>query len=127
MGTATAGIAHALMLKNIAQEIVIIDENNAKSIGESIELKYGIPFMGTARVYVGEYRDMSNSNLIVVIAGRNRWVGESSLDVLITLYNKCMNIPKERVFETGYILDSSRLVDVIADYIETNIGNVNAC
>ena len=54
-GYVGASICYALMLKMLAQEIVLIDSNEQKSQGEAMDIVHGIPYMGNSRVNAGTY------------------------------------------------------------------------
>lgn len=149
-GYVGAGIAYALMLKDIAREIVLIDTKTDVSNAEMLDIRHGIPNMGSANIYCGDYSDIKDCDLIIITAGRNRHVNETRLDlaadnikisekivveikkyytqgvilivanpvdILTHYYNKMLNLPKGRIFGTGCILDSSRLINIISDYV----------
>jgi len=46
------------------------------------------------------------------------------LDILVQKANEVLGLPNGRVFGTGCLLDSSRFVRCIADYLGTGIGNI---
>lgn len=150
VGYVGAGIAYALMLKDIASEIVLIDSKADVANAEMLDIRHGISNMGRAKVYCGDYSDISDCDLIVVTAGRNRRPNETRLDmasdnikiaestvsemkkyykqgVILVVSNpvdvithyiaKEMNLPEGRVFGTGCILDSSRLISLISEYV----------
>ena len=81
VGYVGASIAYAMALRDIAREIVLIDVNRDKVVGEALDIRHGIPSMGTTDVYVGDYSDCADCDLIIVTAGRNRQPGESRLDL----------------------------------------------
>ena len=157
-GYVGASIAYAMALRDIAREIVIINRTKEKAIGEVKDIRHGIPSMGTADVYVGEYSDCADCDLIIICAGRNRRPGESRLDltndnvaimkavveqirhyytrgIILIISNpvdiltykvaEWMNLPNGMVFGSGNILDSSRFVRSIADYVVLSTGVVN--
>lgn len=157
-GYVGASIAYALALRDVAREIVLIDINNKKTDGEAKDIRHGLPAMGTADLYAGEYQDCIDCDLIIITAGRGRKPGESRLDltnenvgimrsviseikkyytrgVILIVSNpvdiltfkasEWMGLPNGIVFGTGCILDSSRFVRSIADYIGLNTGVIN--
>ena len=81
VGFVGASIAYALSIRNIAREIALIDINTEKAEGEALDIQHGIPYMGSAFVYDGDYTDCADSDLIIICAGRNRKVGESRRDL----------------------------------------------
>ena len=80
-GFVGSSIAYALALRDIAREIVLIDINVEKTNGEALDIRHGIPSMGTADLYVGDYTDCRDCDLIIITAGRGRKAGESRLDM----------------------------------------------
>lgn len=158
-GFVGASIAYAMALRDIAREIVIVNRTKEKVIGEVMDIRHGIPSMGTTDVYVGDYPDCADCDLIIICAGRNRKPGESRLDltndnveimrsviskiqpyytrgiiliisnpvdILTYKVSEWMGLPNGMVFGSGNILDSSRFVRTIADYVVLSTGVVNA-
>lgn len=158
-GFVGASIAYAMALRDIAREIVFINRTKEKAIGEVMDIRHGIPSMGTTDVYVGDYPDCADCDLIIICAGRNRKPGESRLDltndnveimhsviskmqpyytrgIILIISNpvdiltfkaaEWMGLPNGMVFGSGNILDSSRFVRTIADYVGLSTGVVNA-
>ncbi len=152
-------IAYALTLKDIAREIALIDINEEKTLGEVKDINHGIPTLGTTDLYVGDYSDCKDCDLIIITAGRNRKNNETRLDltndnikimkqvcdcikphytrgvimivsnpvdILTYMVSKWMGLPDGMVFGTGCILDSSRFVRSISDYIGVSTGVINA-
>ncbi len=157
-GYVGSSIAYALALKDVAREIVLIDIDEGKTEGEVKDIRHGLPSLGTADVYVGDYSDCEDCDLIIITAGRGRNPGESRLDltsenvkimrdviddiqryytrgVILVISNpvdiltykatKWMNLPDGMVFGTGSLLDTSRFVRTIADYVELSTGVIN--
>jgi L-lactate dehydrogenase len=155
VGFVGSSIAYALALRDIAREIVLIDINKEKAEGEAWDIRHGIPSMGTADLYVGDYSDCDNCDLIIITAGRNRRDGETRLelagenvkimrsvidslkpyytrgvlliisnpvDVLTQKVTEWMDLPDGMVFGSGCMLDSSRFVRTIADYVGLSTG-----
>lgn len=152
-GYVGASIAYSLMLKELAREIVLIDKNPSASRGEALDIRHGIPYMGSAIIYDGDYSDCADCDLIIITAGRNRRPNESRLDMaqdnisfakdvvnkLLKHYTKGVilvvtnpvdivtykiaewaGLPNGIVFGTGCLLDSSRFVNSISDYVGLN-------
>ena len=157
-GFVGASIAYAMALRDIAREIVIVNRTKEKVIGEVMDIRHGIPSMGTTDVYVGDYPDCADCDLIIICTGRNRKPGENRLDltndnveimrsvirqmepyytrgIILIISNpvdiltykvaEWMNLPNGMVFGSGNILDSSRFVRTIADYVSLSTGVVS--
>lgn len=160
IGTGYVGssIAYALALKDVAREIVMIDINHDKTDGEAKDIRHGLPGIGTADLYAGDYKDCADCDLIIVTAGRGRKRGESRLnltnenvrimksviqsiqkhytrgiiliisnpvDILTFKASEWMGLPNGMVFGSGCLLDSSRFVRTIADYVGLSTGVIN--
>lgn len=158
VGYVGASIAYALALRDVAREIVMIDINHEKTDGEAKDIRHGLPAMGTADLYAGDYSDCADCDLIIITAGRGRKPGESRLDltnenvrimksviesikkyytrgVILIISNpvdiltfkaaEWMNLPNGMVFGSGCILDSSRFIRSVADYIELSTGVIS--
>ena len=83
IGTGFVGstTAYALMMKELAREIVLVDINKKASQGEILDIAHGIPSMGSGSIYAGDYSDCKDSDLIIITAGRNRREGETRLEL----------------------------------------------
>ena len=158
MGAVGSGIAYALMLKNIADELIFIDINQELANAEMLDIRHGIPRLGRTKIRCGTYQDIKDCDLIIITAGRSRQKGETRLDLaeenvkiteniaknielyynkgvilivsnpvdVITYYlTKRLGLERGKIFGTGCILDSSRLVNVISDYIKLDSGHIN--
>lgn len=157
-GFVGSSIAYALALRDVAREIVLIDINDEKTRGEAKDIRHGLPAMGTADLYAGNYSDCNDCDLIIITAGRGRKPGETRLDLtrenlaamqtviesITPYYNRgvvmvisnpvdiltfkiagWMGLSNGVVFGTGCILDTSRFVRTIADYLNLSTGVIN--
>ena len=114
-GYVGSSIAYALALKNIAREIVLIDINSEKTDGEAKDIRHGIPAMGTADLYAGDYPDCSDCDLIIITAGRGRKPGESRLDLMndnIKILGDVID-QIQRYYTRGVLLIISNPVDIL--------------
>lgn len=115
VGYVGASIAYALALRDVAREIVMIDINRDKTDGEAKDIRHGLPTMGTADLYAGDYSDCEDCDLIIITAGRRRNPGESRLD----LTNENVNIMRsvidsiQKYYTRGVILIISNPVDIL--------------
>lgn len=152
-GAVGSSIAYALTIRNLANDIVLIDVDSKRAMGEAMDIQHGIPYMGRSSVRAGDYYDCKNCDLIIITAGRPRKPGETRLDmisdnigilrnvvnrikpyythsvimvvsnpvdIMTSKVDEWMGLPNGMVFGTGCILDTSRLVRSISDYIHIN-------
>lgn len=157
-GFVGSSIAYALALRDIAREIVLIDINVQKTDGEAKDIRHGIPSMGTADLYAGDYSDVRDCDLIIITAGRGRRPRESRLDltndnisimssviasiqknysrgVILIISNpldiltykatEWMDLPDGMIFGSGCILDTSRFIRSVADYLDLSTGVIS--
>jgi len=81
-GYVGATTAFSLMNDGLFTEIVLLDVNRAKAEGEAMDLNHGMPFAKPARIYAGEYDDLSDCAMIIIAAGASQKPGETRLDLV---------------------------------------------
>jgi L-lactate dehydrogenase len=84
IGTGLVGssFAYALMQHGIATELVLIDANAEKAVGEMMDLNHGLSFTKPMKIVAGGYADLSDAKVVVITAGASQKPGESRLDLL---------------------------------------------
>lgn len=80
-GNVGATIAYSLATKLIASEVVLIDINQDKAVGEAMDIRQGLPFCGPVKVYAGDYEDAIGSDIVVITSGIPRKAGQSRLEL----------------------------------------------
>jgi L-lactate dehydrogenase len=93
--------AFALMESGLFSEMVLIDVNKDKAMGEALDISHGLPFAKPMSIYAGDYKDAGDAAVVVVTAGAGQKPGETRLDLVkknvgifksiipeITKYNK---------------------------------------
>ncbi len=114
-GFVGAASAYAIALKKVCSELVLIDVNLDKAIGEADDISHGLPFVGSMSVYAGDYSCVKDCDVIVITAGANRKVGETRLD----LAKKNTAIAKDitdnimKYYNGGVILVVANPVDIL--------------
>ena len=86
-GSVGATIANDLMIQGLSTEIVLVDVNKKKAIGEALDIYQGAPFYSPAIVRSGEYADAAGSDIVVITCGIARKPGMSRLDLAQTNVN----------------------------------------
>jgi len=84
VGTGLVGssFAYALMLRGLAGEMVLVDVNPEKAVGEEMDFNHGLSFTRPMKITAGTYADLAGSNVVVIAAGTNQKPGETRLDLL---------------------------------------------
>lgn len=97
IGTGSVGstIAYTLTVMGLASEIVMIDINNEKALGEAMDIRQGTPFCGACSIYAGDYRDATNSDIVILTSGIARKPGQSRLELAQTNVNITKSIIPE--------------------------------
>jgi len=86
-GSVGATVANDLMVQGVASEIVLVDINTKKAIGEALDIYQGAPFHSPAIVRSGDYEDAADSDIVVITCGIARKPGMSRLDLAQTNVN----------------------------------------
>ena len=151
IGTGSVGstIAYTLTVMGLATEIVMIDINNEKALGEALDIRQGTPFCSACSVYAGDYRDAANSDIVILtrleLAQTNVNITKSIIpeitkyapnaiyiivsnpvDILTYTFLKLSGIPESHIIGSGTILDTARLRSRLSEYYNINQGNVHA-
>ena len=80
-GSVGATIANDLMIQGVASEIVLVDVNKNKAVGEALDIYQGAPFCSPAIVRSGDYPDVEGSDIVVITCGVARKPGMTRLDL----------------------------------------------
>jgi L-lactate dehydrogenase len=81
-GMVGSTIAHSLIMKEIAQEIAIIDINEKLVESQVMDLQHAVPFVGNVDVHVGDYDDCVDSAVVVITCGVAQKKGETRLELV---------------------------------------------
>ncbi len=85
IGTGFVGMsyAYAMLNQNACDELVLIDKNEKKAVGEAMDLNHGLAFSGSnMKIYAGGYSDCADADIVVISAGVAQKPGESRTDLL---------------------------------------------
>ncbi|MCU0454385.1 MAG: L-lactate dehydrogenase [Bacteroidetes bacterium] len=84
VGTGMVGssFAFALMIRGRASELVLVDANAEKAVGEMMDLVHGLSFARPMKISAGGYEDLAGCHVVVVAAGASQRPGETRLDLL---------------------------------------------
>lgn len=96
-GSVGATVANDLMVQGIASEIVLVDINTKKAMGEALDIQQGAPFHSPAVVRYGDYREIAGSDIVVITCGIARKPGMSRLDLAQTNVDILVDVAKNAV------------------------------
>ena len=116
-GSVGATVANDLMLQGVASEIILVDINKKKAIGESLDVYQAAPFVSPAIVRPGEYCDVAGSDIVVITCGIARKPGMSRLDLAQTNVNILKDVTKNvvPVAPNAIYVIVSNPVDILTD------------
>lgn len=81
-GAVGSTFAYTVLLRGLATELVIIDANREKALGDVLDLNHGLMLAHPMRIWLGDYSDCAGADLIVITAGAAQRQGETRLDLL---------------------------------------------
>ena len=74
--------AYTILLKGIADELVLFGRDRSELVGEQLDLEHGLSFLNSTSVSVtDEYSDLAHSDVVVISAGAAQQPGETRLDL----------------------------------------------
>ena len=83
-GAVGATTAFALLTRGAASEVVLIDINTSKALGEALDIKQATPFIDNCDIYAGSYADAVDSDVVIITSGIGRKPGQSRLELVQT-------------------------------------------
>ena len=96
--------AYALQLSGLVSEIILIDHNRERAIGEAMDLNHGMPFAPPAHVWDGDFTDCAGADIVVMAAGAAQQPGETRLDLLKRNARVFQDIVPQVVKHTGDVI-----------------------
>ncbi len=86
IGTGSVGstIAYTLTAMGLASEIVVIDINTEKALGEALDIRQGVPLFSPCSIYAGTYSDAQDSDIVIITSGIARKPGQTRLELAQT-------------------------------------------
>ena len=85
IGTGFVGMsfAYALLCDGTCDEMVLIDVNREKAVGEAMDLNHGLAFAkSNMKIFAGEYTDCADADMVVICAGVSQKPGEDRISLL---------------------------------------------
>ena len=83
-GNVGMSYAYALLNQNTnVNELVLIDLDKERAIGEAMDLNHGIAFApGKINIKAGDYSDCKDADIVCIAAGANQNPGETRMDLI---------------------------------------------
>ena len=125
VGMVGMSYAYAMLNQNICDELVLIDVNKIKAIGEAADLSHGLPFAPSSmKIYAGDYNDCKDADLVVICAGVPQQGTESRRDLLKDNYGVFKSVVGSVVSSgfNGVFLVATNPVDVMTQVVYSLSG-----
>ncbi|MGF1569633.1 MAG: L-lactate dehydrogenase [Nodosilinea sp.] len=74
--------AYSMVIQNVLDEMVLVDINQEKLIGEVMDLEQGISFVEPTAIKAGTLADGAGADIVIVTAGAAQRQGETRLDLV---------------------------------------------
>lgn len=81
-GFVGASIAYATLIRGLCTELVMVDTNRERAVGEVMDLSHGLPFVPPVEIRTGGYEECAGAEVIVITAGANQEPTQSRLDLV---------------------------------------------
>ncbi len=114
-GYVGAATAFALMESGMFTEMVLLDADKERAVGEAMDISHGLPFARPMKIYAGDYDDIADAAIIIITAGANQKPEETRLDLVqknVTIFKSIIPEIAKRNYE-GILLVVSNPVDIL--------------
>lgn len=130
VGTGFVGMsmAYSMLNRGGINELILIDIDKEKTIGEEMDLSHGLPFAPQKMVIkAGDYSDCKDAQIVVVTAGVAQKPGQTRLE-LAQINAKIIKEITKNIMASGFdgiIIVASNPVDLMA-YVVYRVSGLNA-
>ena len=118
-GNVGEAIAYTLMVRVQANDIVLIDVNEDRAKGASLDIGQGTSFFKQVWVRQGGYEDImkyAENPLILVVS--------NPADIMTAAVVETSGLPRHRVIGSGTSLDTARLRYFLSKKLQVNMANI---
>ena len=128
VGTGFVGMsmAYAMLNRGGVDELVLIDIDKDKTIGEEMDLSHGLPFAPQKMIIkAGDYKECKDAQVVVITAGIPQKPGQSRLELAQT-NTKIMKQITESIMASGFngiIIVASNPVDLMT-YVVSKVSGL---
>lgn len=94
-GSVGSTITYTMAVNGLASELVLIDINKEKALGEAMDIQQGTPFCAPIKIYAGDYKDAEGSDVVIITSGMPRKANQTRIDLAQNNVNVIKDIAKE--------------------------------
>lgn len=116
IGCGNVGMSYAYALvnqKTYVDELILIDINVEKTIGEAMDLNHCLPYSPSKiKIRIGTYDDCKDAKIVVITAGASQKVGETRMDLIhknAAIFKSIITNVKESGFDGIYLVATNPL------------------
>ena len=128
IGTGFVGMsfAYSMLMTGDIDDLVLIDINKEKAVGEAMDLQHGLPYARRKiDIKAGNYDDCEDADIAVITAGTTQKPGETRLDLTVTdtkiVKNVTSNIMKSGFH--GVLIVACNPVDIMT-YVAQKVSGL---
>ena len=117
--------AVSLMFQELAETIVLVDEDRQKAESQALDLNdMGACLPRKIVIRAGDYKDLKDAQILVNAIGRSRRPGETRLDMFEDSIHMIQEISKPLKASgfCGILISISNPADIIGDYLRKQLG-----
>ena len=136
VGTGFVGMSmsYSLLNQGGVDELVLIDVNKDKAVGEEMDLSDGLPYSPhKMNIKAGDYDECKDAHIkeITEKVMENEFKGifivvTNPVDLMSYVVLKKSKLPKSKVIGSGTVLDTARLRYLLGEYLKVSNKNVHA-
>ena len=119
-GFVGSSTAFSLVTQGICDEVIMINRNKEKALGEVLDLRDTIKYLDrNVKIRVGDYEDCADADIVVITAGAPPLPGQTRLDTLNTIVEIVKSIvdPVMKSGFEGIFVVVSNPVDIVSHYV----------
>lgn len=130
VGTGFVGMSMAYSMLNTGgiDELVLIDMDKEKTIGEAMDLSHGLPYaQSKMKIKAGEYSDCKDADIVVITAGAAQKPGQTRLE-LTAINTKITKSVTESIMASGFdgiLIVAGNPVDIMS-YVAWKVSGLPA-
>ena len=128
VGTGFVGMsmAYSMLNRGRINELVLVDLDKDKALGEEMDLSHGLPYAPQKMVIkAGEYSDCNDAQIVVITAGAAQKPGQTRLE-LAEVNTKIMKSITKQIMASGFngiIIVASNPVDLMT-YVVSKVSGL---
>src|SRR5687768_6525251 len=81
-GFVGATARYALAMQGVGRASALVDKNTSRAMAEADDIRHAVPFSHPLEVRAGDYKDLADSQVVVICAGVGQKPGETRLQLL---------------------------------------------